>query len=211
MSGSSISRFAGAINDSSTANGRIGALTKAGTGIVTLNGTCGFTGPVSVEAGSLIVNGSISDSANAVTVATGATLGGCGTINRPVTISDGGILSPGDSLLTGSVGVGTLTVSNLTLSAGCTNLFEIGTATNCDKVVVNGNLVLDGVLSVSAAEGFAGGTYEIFSYTGTLTDNKLEVRHNLSPPWQAKVQIDTVQKKIFLIVGRTAGTVFIIE
>jgi autotransporter-associated beta strand protein len=201
----------GSINDNSTANSRIGRLRKAGAGVFRLYGANNFTGQIEVNAGSLIVNGLIANSANSVSVAAGATLGGCGTINRPVTISDGGILSPGDSLLTGSVGVGTLTVSNLTLSAGCTNLFEIDTATNCDKVVVNGNLVLDGVLSVSAAEGFAGGTYEIFSYTGTLTDNKLEVQHSLPPPWTAKIQIDTVQKKVFLIVSRIGGTVFFVE
>jgi autotransporter-associated beta strand protein len=194
--------FAGQILDAGT--GRTGALTKTGTGTLTLMGTCTYTGTTTINGGTLMVLGDFGSSTNPVVVNNGGTLAGDGLINRPVIVNSGGVLSPG-------LCIGTLTTSNLTLSAGCTNLFEIGTATNCDKVVVNGNLILAGVLSVSAAEGFVGSTYEIFSYTGSLTDNKLELRHNLPPPWTAKIQIDTVQKKVFLIVSRIGGTVFLIQ
>ena len=67
-----------------------GGLTKTGTGVLTLSGTNTYTGPTTVSAGTLLVNGS--QPSSSVTVASGATLGGTGTTG-PVTIS--GIVSPG--------------------------------------------------------------------------------------------------------------------
>jgi autotransporter-associated beta strand protein len=89
------------------------ALTKTGLGSLTLNSNANsLGGPITVSAGSLIINGTIPGSANAVTVAANALLGGSGQVWRNITISSGGTLSPG-------TGAGILTENgNLTISSG---------------------------------------------------------------------------------------------
>ena len=54
-----------------------GSLVKAGSDTLTLTGTGTYTGTTTVSAGSLLVNGSLT---SAVSIATGATLGGSGTV-----------------------------------------------------------------------------------------------------------------------------------
>lgn len=120
-----------------------GSLTKIGTGAFTLAGTNGYTGATAVNAGSLIVNGSIASSSG-VTVATGALLGGTGVI--PTTVLNGGTLSPGNS-------PGTLTVNgNLTFNPGSTYLAEIQGA-NADRVNVTGAAALAGTLRLAPLGG----------------------------------------------------------
>lgn len=73
-------------------------LAKLGTGTLILSsGSSTFTGPISVNAGTLRVNGLIPTSASEVTVAAGAALSGSGSVQRPVTLN-GGKLSPGASV-----------------------------------------------------------------------------------------------------------------
>jgi len=69
-----------------------GGLTKSGSGTWTLGGSSSYTGPTSVSAGKLFIAGSLSNIAAALNVATGATLGGTGTIGRNVTVAAGGKL-----------------------------------------------------------------------------------------------------------------------
>ena len=91
----------------------------------------------------------------------GATLGGSGVVGGPVTVN--GTLSPGN-------GVGTLAISNnLVINGGAVLQYALGT--NSDRTVVRGNLTLDGTLNITDAGGFANGTYTLFSYSGTLTNN----------------------------------------
>ncbi|WP_336814696.1 autotransporter domain-containing protein [Bosea sp. MMO-172] len=124
------------------ANGE-GSLTKIGTGAFTLTGTNGYTGATAVNAGSLIVNGSIASSSG-VTVAAGALLGGTGVV--PTTVLNGGTLSPGNS-------PGALTVNgNLTFNPGSTYLAEIQGA-NADRVNVTGTAALAGTLRLAPLGG----------------------------------------------------------
>lgn len=83
-----------------------GALTNDGPGVVSLTGASTYTGPTTVNAGTLRVNspGSLAVEST-VTVKAGATLGGTGTINGPVTVEANGTLAPGTS-------IGTLTINN---------------------------------------------------------------------------------------------------
>jgi autotransporter-associated beta strand protein len=67
---------------------------QLGSGTTELSGISTYTGSTSVEAGKLVVSGSIAGSA--VTVQNGGTLGGDGTVGV-LTILDGGTLSPGNS------------------------------------------------------------------------------------------------------------------
>lgn len=147
------------------------SLVKTGTGVFTLSGANTYTGVTTVTGGELRVTGSLG--ATAVTVASGATLSGAGTIAGGVTVEDGGILAPGAS-------AGTLTVGALNLSGGSVLDYELGTAGVIgggvnDLIVVNGNLVLDGQLDVTDLGGFGPGVYRLINYGGALTDNGLDV------------------------------------
>ena len=95
-----------------------GSVTNAGPGIVSLTGASTLTGPVTVTAGTLRINspGSL-PATTTVTVKSGATIGGTGTIGAPVTVEAGGFLAPGAS-------VGTLTVNN-TVSLSGTSVMEV--------------------------------------------------------------------------------------
>jgi autotransporter-associated beta strand protein len=89
-------------------------LTKIGTGVLTLSGSNTYTGPTSIAAGRLAVNGSL---ASAVTVAGGATLGGSGRLAGSLT--GDGLIAPGNS-------PGILTVDGQITPTGSTSFaFEL--------------------------------------------------------------------------------------
>jgi autotransporter-associated beta strand protein len=97
-----------------------GGLVKAGADALTLAGQNTFSGATTVEAGKLVVNGSISNSA--VTVQSGAVLGGSGAVGA-TTILAGATIAPGNS-------PGTLTnIGDLTWSGGGSYDWEIFNAT----------------------------------------------------------------------------------
>jgi autotransporter-associated beta strand protein len=139
------------------------ALTKTGSGTLTLSGGNTYTGVTTVTSGKLSVTGSLA--ATAVNVATTGTLGGTGPISG--TVACNGTLAPG-------VTAGTLTLSaGLTLASTSALAFDLGAVS--DRVGVTGNLTLDGTVNVTAAPGFTAGTYTLATYTGALTNNTLNV------------------------------------
>ena len=84
-----------------------GSLTKSGAGTWTLSVANSYTGATTVSAGTLVVNGSLANTATAVASATSARLQGSGLIVGPVTVGDNGTLAPGNSIE--SLGTGALT------------------------------------------------------------------------------------------------------
>jgi fibronectin-binding autotransporter adhesin len=127
----------GSNNATTTFSGSLsgpGSLTKAGNGAMTLSGANTYTGPTKVNAGELVVNGSIT---SAVTV-NHSTLSGSGTIGA-LTVNSGSMLSPGSS-------PGILNIhGNLLLTLGSTYLVDLnGTAlgTNYDQTNVSGVVTL---------------------------------------------------------------------
>ena len=159
-------------SDSVTFGGSIsgtGSLTQNGSGTLILSGTNNYSGNTNVNVGTLLVDGSLG--AGLVNVASGATLGGTGTIGGPVTIQNGGILAPGDA-------PGTLTMGTLTLNSGSILNCQLGIPNVVgggvnDLVNVNGNLTLAGTLNITNVGGFGEGVYRLFNYTGSLTNNGL--------------------------------------
>lgn len=158
-------------------------LIKTGAGTQTLTGTNTFAGSTTVNQGTLAIAGTLN--AGPVTVNSGGTLAGTGTINLPgsqlVTVNNNGALAPG-----GLGQAGTLTINGgLALNSNSLLHFDLGDsslASTSDHVVigggVNGNLVLDGVLDVTTLPSFSSGVFTLFTYTGNLTDNGLILTTN---------------------------------
>jgi autotransporter-associated beta strand protein len=138
--------FAGAIDGS-------GGLVKQGIGALQLAGTNTYTGATTVNAGTLIVNGSIASSA--VTVNAGAMLAGTGTVGA-TTIMNGGTFAPGNS-------PGTMTVQgNLAFQSGAIYLVQVTSSlASSANVTAGGSATLAG--TVNAA--FASGSYVTRNYT----------------------------------------------
>ena len=153
--------FGGVLRDGGV--GRL-ALKKYGCGTQTLTGANTYTGATDIYDGLLAVNGSLA-SASEVTVWNGA-LGGVGAVNGNVLIKDGAaIVADGSS---------TLTTGALTLEASATIEFTAGVAGQpAAAISVNGDLMLDGILNVTANGNFGAGVYPLIAYSGALADNEL--------------------------------------
>ncbi|MCX8090185.1 MAG: autotransporter-associated beta strand repeat-containing protein [Verrucomicrobiae bacterium] len=157
-------RISGVI--SSYTNAAAGII-KEGNGTLELAAANLYTGPTIIEAGRLLVSGSLS-SGSTVTVKPGATLGGTGTIGGPVIVA-GGTLSPG-------VSIGTLTINNsLTFSNNSQMLVEINAANGTrDQVVGLSSVAYAGTLVVTTNHAGVvtnGQSFQIFSVSGSKTGN----------------------------------------
>ena len=142
-----------------------GGLTKLGSGALTLSGANSYTGLTTVSNGTLNVDGSI---AGAVTVKSGATLGGIGTIGG-IVIEAGGEVGAGAS-------IGTLTVGNASLGGSVVaEVDRNGGTPLADLIVVTPNPVAYGgtlVLRNIGAPLQVGDAFTVFnapSYSGSFT------------------------------------------
>ena len=147
-----------------------GSFTKTGTATLVLTGdSSGFAGTTMVGAGWLAINGRLGGS---LTVASGATLGGSGTIGSgagsTVTVASGGTLAPGNS-------IGTLTVDgNLVIAAGARYAVEVDPASSgSDLVRVTGSATINGGTVVHIG---ATGRYDLSSTYRILTAGSLSGR-----------------------------------
>jgi len=185
FSGSNGGSFGGNIvNGSATVS-----LIKAGQGTWTLSGAHTYTGTTSVSAGTLLLTGSISGTANnADHVSVAGTIGGTGSLNlasgRQLSVT--GTLAPGDPGATVKTGVFHVTeagasttvapdagAGSLNLASGATLSIKLGStaaggsAANVglnDAVNVTGTISLDGasILSGSLLSGFTAAPGDLF-------------------------------------------------
>ncbi len=152
----------------------IASVDKLGAGTVVLASTGSYNGTTTVSNGTLLVNGTLSSATAAVTVNSGATLGGSGTINRDVIVN--GTLSPGTA-------AGNLTLgANLTFGSNSSFVVELGGATagtEYDQVTLAGtastyNIGSNVGLTLNITGGYVPGldsAYVIVNNTGNATAN----------------------------------------
>jgi fibronectin-binding autotransporter adhesin len=153
-----------------------------------LNGNQNHVNHFTVSQGKLIINGTVQDDDEIITVAGGATLGGTGSLSRAMSVSNGGILSPGFN------GVGTLTFTGgraITLNATSVLEMELGRPATSDRINASaaGNVTLNGTMNITAAEGFGlsqDGWIPVITYN-TATDNGIVL--GTTPPKYADMII----------------------
>jgi outer membrane autotransporter protein len=163
-----------------------GSLNLTGAGSLILAGTDTYAGGSTVDAGSLVVNGSVSSD---VAVNAGGTLGGTGTVKANVTSTGGAVMSA-----SGTAGKGLTITGNYTEDGNSTTSVALG-----DPLNVGGAAAVAGTMEVLAAPsgytvkstenllnaGSLSGTYAslvmgtgVF-YTGTLAYTATQVNVNL--------------------------------
>jgi len=158
--------YAGKITDGTTPGTMFTALTKTGSGTLTLSGANTYSGATTVNAGSLQVeNGSGSGTGTGNVTLLAGSLGGGGTIGGNLTIGNGAggfdsFLDPG---LASTTTTGTLTVlGSLSMLSDATFDFQINDLL-ADKIIANGVSLnsskftladLGGALGVSLGETF---------------------------------------------------------
>jgi autotransporter-associated beta strand protein len=207
--------------DGSIVNGAgIVALTKAGNDTLTLTAGNPFSGPVTVNGGTLALSGAASlpnvktfilagggtldlSALNSPTLnlAAGCGLNGSGTVNGSVVVGAGATLAPGTAAAVGNMAIN----GSLTLAAGGSCLLKLSksvAATN-DSLTGITNLTLGGTLTVTNLAGtLAGGdTFVLFSaasYAGAFASVVL-------PPLSAGLSWDA--SSLSAGVLRVAGTV----
>jgi autotransporter-associated beta strand protein len=138
-----VGQKAGALNVLSSISRKEG-LTKAGPGTLLLNSSNDFSGPFNLDAGKLLVNGSLA--ANPLTIR--GTLGGSGTISGSTVVNADGVISPGNS-------IGTLTFSGaLTLSSNSIIFLELNNSLQTsDQLKIAGPMLYQGTLTVTNVAG----------------------------------------------------------
>ena len=116
-----------------------GDLLKTGTGTLTLDTACTFTGDTTVEEGTLVINDAYASDVGI----TGGTLGGSGVLSGSLNLT-GGSLAPGNS-------IGTITVGDFTLNGGTLEV-EIDDDGNADKVIATNTTLTSGSVSLIPTE-----------------------------------------------------------
>jgi fibronectin-binding autotransporter adhesin len=157
-----------AVNLSNVISGT-GGFTQAGAGTTTLTASNSFSGTTTINAGTLLANNTAGSAlgSSTVTVQSGGTLGGNGSIAGPVTIASGGNLTPG------SGGAGALSLRNgLTLQSGATTTFLINSAASFTSINILGNSIAYGgdlefnIVNYTPADG---NIFTLFNMTGGAT------------------------------------------
>jgi fibronectin-binding autotransporter adhesin len=134
--------------------GSVSNLIKSGHGLLQLDAANTYSGTTTVSAGTLLVGGSIANSAT--TVASGASLRGSGTTGT-VNVSAGGILAPGH------LTPGVLNTQSLNLAGNLQiRLDSLVAGTGYDQVSVTGTVTLDATSNLSLTLGFTPSVGDLF-------------------------------------------------
>ena len=158
------------------------------------SGTLGFSRGY-LDSGELDIAAGAGVAISAAPVMLDGILRGSGTLTSSVPLTSSGVIAPGDT-------VGTLTVAgSLTLTASSQLEFELGPVGASDRLVVTGNVTVNGVLEVGAFPGFGAGSYALIQYTGTWADNGLTLG-SVPAGFVCALFHDSASKQLFLLVDQ---------
>jgi autotransporter-associated beta strand protein len=175
-----------------------GGMTKIGAGVLTLSGANSYSGATTVNAGTLFVNGSIANSA--VSVNSGATLAGIGTVGA-TTINSGGTFAPGTS-------PGTMTVQgNLAFQSGAIYLVQVNPSTaSSTNVTAGGSASLAGTVNAAFAAGsYVSRTYTILSAAGGLNGTTFNALTTTNLPAGFTPSLSYTASNVILNLTATLG------
>jgi fibronectin-binding autotransporter adhesin len=192
-----------------------------GGGSLTLTAVSTYTNPMTVNGGTLAVNGSLA-SGSAVIVNNGGTLGGSGTVNGTSTVNPGGTLA-GTGTFNGAVTAaaggfispagsgtaGTLTVANSSASAltlnGSALLFDVlsNDGSSRDQMAITGNLVLNGAttLFINAPAGIAAGSYTLITFAAATGSGSVVFPNGLTTMGNLTVAVNATDVTLTVGVG----------
>ena len=157
-----------------------GSITKTGAGTLELDGPNSYTGSTKINLGTVALGASATLPSTSIiiaggatfdlgafpgsfTLATGATLGGAGTVNGSISDNSTTVIQPG------GVGVaGTLTITtNLTLGGSGSLNFDLSNnnVSGNDQIVVGGNLTVSGGTPTPVTFNFLNGSAAAGTYT----------------------------------------------
>jgi autotransporter-associated beta strand protein/T5SS/PEP-CTERM-associated repeat protein len=184
-------------NTSTTFSGAIsgtGGVVKQGTGTFTLTGASSYTGPTNIDAGTLVVNGSL---ASNVFVNSGGTLRGTGSIGSLV-VGNGAALSPGNS-------IGTFTVQgNLVMAAAAAYLVEVSSSA-ADRTNVAGTASLGGTVQATFLSGTVARAYTILSAAGGLNGTTFGALTTSNLPANFNASLSYTATDVILNLTATLG------
>jgi uncharacterized protein with beta-barrel porin domain len=173
-----------------------GIFEKTGSSTWTLTGTNAAALPWTVNAGTLNVNGAMTNST--VAVDNGGTLAGTGTVGN-VTVASGGTFAPGN----GTPGSSMAIVGNLALQSGAIYMVQVNPATS-SFANVTGTATLGGatVQAIYAAGSYISKQYTILNTTGGVsgTFGSL-VNTNLPANFTSSLSYDATHAYLNLTLG----------
>jgi autotransporter-associated beta strand protein len=148
------------------------AIIKNGTGTMVLSNTNGYTGDTTINAGTVLVNGSTHANSDFVVNSTG-TLGGVGTVNGTATVNTGGTLSPGNS-------PGILNTGSQTWATDGNYNWQVYDATAAAGTGYD-QLSITGSLSISS--GFNLNLWSLSAVTPDVSGNALNFNNAVAQSW----------------------------
>jgi len=161
------------MHDSALGGTLDGGLTKIGGQTLTLAGNNTYTGPTDIQAGTLLINGSINNSSG-ISISSGAKLGGTGTLPG-MTFPSGAIVTPGTS-------IGTLSFAgSVVMSAGSEYDWEVGDPVSADLMDVTGSFTIPGGgMTVNAIDAGSpdGSTYTLVQTTAGIVGDPADITMN---------------------------------
>ena len=179
------------------------SIEKQGTGDWRLTGANVYSGTTIVGGGSLIVNGSHSGT-GAVTVRTGATLAGTGSMAAATTVNTGATLQAGDTLVNGRG----LTFSSTLKLNGAAVLNVLANKTKCNTITLKGATTISStaILQLNGGEleeaPYADTEYQVFNLSGgTITGTFAEIQPSVPGEGQTWDTSELYTKGILKVVG----------
>jgi autotransporter-associated beta strand protein/T5SS/PEP-CTERM-associated repeat protein len=175
-------------------------LEKIGAGTLVLAAANTYSGPTTVSAGALVVNGSIANSA--VRVNAGALLAGTGTVGA-TTIASGGTFAPGS----GTPGSSLTVAGNLAFQSGALYLVQVNPST-ASSANATGSATLAGTVSAALAPGsYVKRSYTILSAAGGLNGTTFNALTTSNLPASFKADLSYTANDVILNLTANLGTI----